>query len=377
MKAGKVDRSKKARCTNTKRWYSKGSNSYQKGNVPLIIIVILTILIVGGLGYYLSGKKIDITGRNAQENQQNQVNESNISTTSRFLYVVNEQRRKNDDSRNWVTDYYTVISYDPLLDKKNIIYETSSEQLFKESGDKQTCCVAPQIRRYGENKLAIFGPKGFQAKVIDINGNSEDTFVKNNTIFAVTTDGNYIAYNSFNEDNDTNFKVRNLITNEEKMTTLDDVFKGKERNTNGLYLAPSSKWEGHTILFSIHDSYLPHGPKRDYWDKLGRDAIFQYDADSGNIKQMSTNDPTVKEKITDLSRGFQFGERFENGKWIAETLVYGTPCTPQYLRIVNRDSNTTKNLGVSISLCADEKEVKRTAGTIMSFSIIGWMTDNK
>ena len=92
---------------------------------------------------------------------------------------------------------------------------------------------------------------------------------------------------------------------------------------------------------------------------------------------MSTNDPTVKEKITDLSRGFQFGERFENGKWIAETLVYGTPCTPQYLRIVNRDSNTTKNLGVSISLCADEKEVKRTAGTIMSFSIIGWMTDNK
>lgn len=56
--------------------------------------------------------------------------------------------------------------------------------------------------------------------------------------------------------------------------------------------------------------------------------------------------------------------------------MYGAPCTPQYLRIVNKDINTTKDLGTAISLYADEKEVKRSEGTIMSFSILGWYSNN-
>lgn len=110
----------------------------------VIIGVFLIILVVGVLGYYLIANKSNTANNISQENQTNQITDNKTTQNLRFLYVVNEQRRKNDDPRNWETDYYTLISYNPVLDKKDIIYETSSAQLFKESGETQTSTSQPK-----------------------------------------------------------------------------------------------------------------------------------------------------------------------------------------------------------------------------------------
>lgn len=266
---------------------------YKRYTPTIVIYIVLVIFIVGVLAYYLFAKMTvekNLPGSNRENQIKNNDDEVYITAPHpRFLYVVAEQRRADKDPRNWSADHYRLISYDPVSNKKIVIYETNVEQLLKESGSQETCCVSPKIYRYGENKVAIFGPKNFKAKVIDINdGTEQNTFIKNNSIFTITTDENYIAYSSFREDDNQNLRIRNLKSNQEQNITLDDIFKGKERYTDGIYLAPSSQWDNHNMLFTIYDSYLlSPNLHRDYWNSMGQNPVFQYNADSGNIKQGS------------------------------------------------------------------------------------------